>query len=269
MDASLSLNPSTGLFLNRLYNREPAGTRSRELASAVYGLAACDLWDEMERSTAFSPTWYSPNVARVLRVDLGSRMSVMTDLPDETATIGPPTKEVFARYFRSAQLYSQATACINANSAIEAAHDVQVRHTERNRILAQRYANTRRENLLTKYLDRLDEAAEIDSALDRAVLSQVRQTWQGLRRIFGTSLRVPLASPAADGSFLLTWRHGTDYLELEFETDGTRGFFYQDEGVSREEADWEERALWYAEASPGDPMPSDCWDKFRLFVITR
>lgn len=135
--------------------------------------------------------------------------------------------------------------------------------------LARLDSNRKREQLLLSYLDELDGASTSDPDLDLSVLGRVRETWEELRAVCGDAIRVPFVGPAPDGSFLFTWRAGSDYLELQFEVDSSRTLFYQDHSVPRDDPEWEAKAQWYDEAEAGESLPSKAWTYLRRFVIIR
>ena len=139
----------------------------------------------------------------------------------------------------------------------------------RNVYLARLDTNRKREQMLFEYIDQLDRAAADDDTLDRSVLRRTRETWAAVRDVLGDALRVPLVGVGGDGSFLFTWRHGSDYLELQVETDGSRTLFYQDESADPAAPGWERDANWYDEAPAGAPLPAPAWDYLRRFVIAR
>ena len=139
----------------------------------------------------------------------------------------------------------------------------------RNVYLARLDTNRKREQMLFDYLDRLEAAAVEDPTLDLAVLRQTRETWGEVRNMLGNALRVPNVGVGEDGSFLFTWRHATDYLELQIESDGSRTLFYQDEEADPSAPGWEQDANWYAEAAEGQPLPLTAWARLRLFVVVR
>lgn len=130
-----------------------------------------------------------------------------------------------------------------------------------------RAENERRRLMLVAYFDHLNEAAESDPVLNRDVLVLARRTWDELYTRLGDALRIPFAGPGTDGGFSLAWRAERLYFEIEIETDGTRGVFFKDKGVPETLPDWEELALWYEEAAPGQPLPDGAFERVGCFLI--